>query len=104
MSERLDNVRASLPGHSIEARFHLSSVKIQKAWDAEKSLISVVEFSAAKSGVFGKATPNGSMQMTIGNPAATEIFKNDFDKSIKENNRVPVYRIFMVLEEPGEEE
>lgn len=67
----------------VEARFHLVEVKSHQTYgdtgfNTAKAV--TITLQAAKSGIFGKASPSGRMEMMIANPGAYEVFENAFNE------------------------
>lgn len=101
----------------VEARFHVVAVKSLPVQDYDTKedgtpdyskshtiLGGHVEMNATKHGTFGKATPQGQIQMVIQNPEAFREFKDAFEESITKNGRTPVYKVYFVLDEDQERE
>jgi hypothetical protein len=70
----------------VEARFHLTEVHSFQAYGdsgfgTAKSVI--VTMTAAKSGIFGKASPNGKLEIHIANPGAYTVFEKAFDEAAR---------------------
>lgn len=120
MSKSLDEVRnliGSTRLHPIEARFNLREIRLTPMmqpklkedgtpdWSNQEPVLGgFVGMGAAKHGTFGRATPGGTIQMTIANPDAFASFKTAFEEQYLKHKVVPVFRVFMFLEEEGEAE
>ena len=66
----------------VEARFHLVECKTHSVYGETgygSSKAVTVVLQAAKSGIFGKASPNGRIELMIANPAAYQVFQEAFD-------------------------
>lgn len=66
----------------VEARFHLVECKTHSAYGETgfgSSKVVTVTLQAARSGIFGKASPSGRIELMIANPAAYEVFTQAFD-------------------------
>lgn len=115
----LDDIRGAIAGrsHAIEARFGLNEIRLTPMmqpklkedgtpdWSNQEPVLGgYVQFGAVKHGVFGRATPMGSMQMTIANPTAFASLKQAFEEHYMKHQKIPVFRVLMFLEEAGEEE
>lgn len=107
----LDDIRNAIAATgrtAVEARFYLSGVKRYQAWRGEDDptlpIATQVEFTAARHGTFGKATPSGTIQMSIANPDAAALFDRAQLEGLTERRQSPVFRIFLVQEEPDEAE
>ena len=101
----------------VEARFYISSVKLQPTTRAKKDekgefikndhgmhqyesfMAGSVEMNAAKHGTFGEATPSGSCQMLIQNEDAFNVFKEAFERIIKEKGRTARFKVYFVEDE-----
>jgi hypothetical protein len=95
----------------VEARFHLnevSSVPYNQKQDYGTAKAVRIKMSAAKHGTFGKASPNGSLEMLIANPSAFKIFEDAFNEAVlREYIDKPVvmtarFKVYFVLDENQE--
>lgn len=86
-----DSIPAAIAGVTdkpiVEARFHLTEVRSFQAYGdsgfgTAKSV--VVTMTAAKSGIFGKASPNGKLEIHIANPGAYEVYEKAFDEAARQ--------------------
>lgn len=71
----------------VEARFHLTEVHAFSPWsDFGYGLAKGVRvtMTAAKSGLFGKASPEGKLDLMIANPGAFEVFEEAFNRGAAE--------------------
>lgn len=71
----------------VEARFFLSEVRAHQlygdsGYGTAKGVL--ITMTAAKSGIFGKASPNGKLELLIANPGAYQIFEQAFDEAAKQ--------------------
>lgn len=70
----------------VEARFHLTECAAVSGWgDTGYNTTKQVRvvLTAAKSGIFGKASPNGRLEIMIANPGAYEVFEQALDEAAK---------------------
>jgi hypothetical protein len=99
----------------VEARFYVSEIKLtpfnEYEYDSEgrpnysKSHLEMggtVTFSAAKHGTFGKATPFGNCTMGIQNQHAFLVFKEAYERIVKEKGRTPRFKVYFVEDENQE--
>jgi hypothetical protein len=99
----------------VEARFYVGEIKLQPVtvYDdgpdgkpdyktARQHEGGTVTMTAAKHGTFGKATPSGSVQMLIQNPAAFAVFREAFQRILKERGRTARFRVYFVEDESQE--
>ena len=66
----------------VEARFHLTEVSAVQAWGETgypTTKMVKITMNAAKSGLFGKASPGGQLWITIANPGASHVFEEAFE-------------------------
>jgi hypothetical protein len=100
---------------TVEARFYVTEIKLQpitvyddgpdgkpdyKTGRQEQG--GTVTMNAAKHGTFGKATPSGSCQMMIQNQHAFLVFKEAFERILKEKGRTPRFKVYFVEDENQE--
>jgi hypothetical protein len=93
----------------IEARFQVTGLKVQpiieghyeaKKWVQDPpKLGGVVEMTARKHGTFGKATPNGNLSMMIANDSAFAVFKEAFERAVKEGRSTATFKVYFVEDE-----
>lgn len=98
----------------IEARFHLSeitSLPYGNPGDYGTAKVVKIKMNAAKHGTFGKASPNGSLEMMIANPGAYKIFEDAFEVALNRilDSSIPApkmasarFKVFFVLDENQE--
>jgi hypothetical protein len=95
----------------IEARFYISGIKLvpvsdYKEVDGQKTYYTEmggeVQMNAAKHGTFGKYTPSGNATMLIHNPHAFSVFKEAFERILKEKGRTPRFKVYFVEDDDQE--
>lgn len=77
-----DQIAAVTDKPIVEARFHLVEVSAVQAWGEtgyQTTKMVKVTLNAAKSGIFGKASPGGQLWITIANPDAARVFEQAFE-------------------------
>lgn len=91
----------------VEARFYISEIKLvpfsEYEYDENNKIKSTnqvmggtVTMNAAKHGTFGKYTPFGSCTMGIQNSHAFNIFKEAYERILKENGHTPRFKVYFV--------
>ena len=106
---QLDDIRAAVAAsgrRAVEARFYLTTAKTSLSWDqaADPPVLAGFDFSAAKHGTFGSATPSGMMQMQVANPHAAQLLLDTQHDAIHDRRKNPSFRIWLVEELPDEAE
>jgi hypothetical protein len=95
----------------VEARFHLSEITSyphNQSADYGTAKMVRIKMNAAKHGTFGKASPNGSLEMLIANPGAYEIFEKAFNEAVlrryvdKPVTMTARFKVYFVLDENQE--
>ena len=110
-----DQIPAALSEHTdkpiVEARFHLTEVRHHSLYGESgygSSKAVTITMQAARSGIFGKASPSGKIELMIANPAAARIFQEAFDDADRRlhDEAVPApkmgskrYRVYFVEDE-----
>jgi hypothetical protein len=74
MSLNVSTNGAETKPSKVLAKFSISSLTQQRSWDTQNPSALQVKLSAAQGEPFGSATPSGSIEMTILNASAAQVF------------------------------